>query len=73
MRNIWIICRKEMRSYFASPVAYLLLTMFAFIFGLFFWNILGYFVQMGTASHDAGPGDADEYQRRGHSSAAGEH
>jgi ABC-2 type transport system permease protein len=50
MRNTWIICRKEMRSYFASPVAYLLLTMFAFIFGWFFWNILGYFVQMGTAS-----------------------
>ena len=28
MRNVWIICRKELRSYFASPVAYLLLTMF---------------------------------------------
>jgi ABC-2 type transport system permease protein len=50
MRNTWIICRKEMRSYFASPIAYLLLTMFAFIFGWFFWNVLGYFVQMGTAA-----------------------
>ena len=29
MRNIWIICRKELSSYFVSPVAYLLLTMFA--------------------------------------------
>ncbi len=28
MRNAWIICRKELGSYFASPVAYLLLTMF---------------------------------------------
>ncbi len=35
MRNIWIICRKELRSYFVSPIAYLLLTMFAVIFGFF--------------------------------------
>src|SRR2546427_1504223 len=44
MRNIWIICRKELCSYFVSPIAYLLLTMFAVIFGFFFWNSLGYFV-----------------------------
>src|SRR5437763_8427466 len=44
MRNIWIICRKELRSYFVSPIAYLLLTMFAVIFGFFFWNSLAYFV-----------------------------
>src|SRR2546422_2851827 len=44
MRNICIICRKELRSYFVSPIAYLLLTMFAVIFGFFFWNSLGYFV-----------------------------
>src|SRR5216684_8734384 len=31
MRNVWIICRKELRSYFVSPVAYLLLAMFTFI------------------------------------------
>jgi gliding motility-associated transport system permease protein len=54
MRNVWIICRKEMRSYFASPIAYLLLTMFAVIFGWFFWNILGYFVQMGISSMERG-------------------
>ena len=47
MRNMWIICRKELRSYFVSPVAYLLLTMFAVIFGFFFWNSLGYFIFMG--------------------------
>src|SRR5437763_1830333 len=40
MRNIWIICRKELRSYFVSPIAYLLLTMFAVIFGFFFWKSL---------------------------------
>ena len=29
MRNIWIICRRELNSYFASPIAWLLLTMYA--------------------------------------------
>ena len=47
MRNIGIIFRKEMRSYFVSPVAYLLLTMFALISGFFFWNALGFFVNAG--------------------------
>jgi gliding motility-associated transport system permease protein len=47
MRNIWTICRKELGTYFASPIAYLLLTMFALIIGFFFWNILGYFVNEG--------------------------
>ena len=46
MKNIWIICRKELRSYFVSPVAYILLVMFAVIFGFFFWNSVGYFVNM---------------------------
>jgi ABC-2 type transport system permease protein len=44
---MWIICRKELRSYFVSPVAYLLMTMFAVIFGFFFWNSLGYFIYIG--------------------------
>ena len=48
MRNTWIICRKELGSYFVSPVAYLLLAMFSLIFGFFFWNALGYFVIMGV-------------------------
>jgi len=54
MRNIWIICRKELRSYFVSPIAYLLLVMFALIFGFFFWNSLGYFVLMGMESQMRG-------------------
>jgi ABC-2 type transport system permease protein len=43
MRNVWIIFTKEIRSYFVSPIAYLLLTMFAVIFGFFFWNAIGWF------------------------------
>jgi ABC-2 type transport system permease protein len=44
MRNVWIIARKELHSYFVSPVAYGMLTFFAVIFGFFFWNTLGYMV-----------------------------
>jgi ABC-2 type transport system permease protein len=47
MSNVWIICRKELGSYFASPVAYILLLMFGVIFGFFFWNVLGVFVIEG--------------------------
>jgi len=54
MRNIMIIWRKEMRSYFASPIAYLLLTMFALIFGYFFWVQLSMFVRFGMESQMRG-------------------
>ncbi len=54
MRNTFIIWRKEMRSYFVSPIAYLLLTMFAVIFGFFFWNVLNFYVTRGMESQMAG-------------------
>jgi gliding motility-associated transport system permease protein len=54
MRNMWIICRKELRSYFVSPIAYLLLALFAALFGFFFWTILGYFVRRGMESMMSG-------------------
>jgi ABC-2 type transport system permease protein len=44
MRNIRTICRKELSSYFVSPIAYILLAMFALIFGYFFWIMLANFV-----------------------------
>jgi len=47
MKNIWIIFTKELRSYFVSPIAYLLLTMFALIFGFFFWVAVQSFVVYG--------------------------
>ena len=64
MRNVWIICTKELRSYFVSPVAYLLLTMFAIVFGFFFWNSVGYFNMMGLQSQMQGqnfPMSVNEY------------
>jgi len=47
VKNVWIICRKELGSYFVSPVAYILLAMFGLIFGFFFWNALGEFIIEG--------------------------
>src|SRR5260370_14410671 len=37
MRNVWVICRKELRSYFASPIAYAVMALFALIFGFVFY------------------------------------
>src|SRR5499433_696386 len=54
MRNVWIICRKELGSYFASPIAYILLIMFGVIFGFFFWNALGAFVFESIQSQMSG-------------------
>jgi ABC-2 type transport system permease protein len=54
MRNIWIICQKEIRSYFASPIAYVVLAGYSLLFGFFFWNMLGYFVLMGLESQMRG-------------------
>ncbi len=47
MRNVWTICRKELGSYFTSPIAYILLLMFGVIFGFMFWNALGEFIVAG--------------------------
>ncbi len=44
MKTIWIIFSKEMKSYFSSPVAYVLLTFFALVFGFMFWTAVEYFV-----------------------------
>src|ERR1700758_3369448 len=54
MRNVWILCWKELRSYFVSPIAYLLLAMFAIVFGFFFWNAVGYFVYAGMEAQMRG-------------------
>jgi ABC-2 type transport system permease protein len=45
MRNILAIAHKELRSYFASPIAYIVIGFFALLYGFFFWVTLQYFVQ----------------------------
>lgn len=44
MRNIWIICQKELRSYFVSPIAYAMIALFALIFGFAFYSELRLFM-----------------------------
>jgi len=54
MRNAWIICRKELHSYFVSPVAYVLLTLWGVVFGYFFWAELGVFLKYSMESQMSG-------------------
>lgn len=43
LHNISAIAHKELRGYFASPIAWTMMGLFAFIFGLFFMTYLDYF------------------------------
>jgi ABC-2 type transport system permease protein len=45
MSNILAIANKELRSYFASPIAYIVIGMFALLYGWFFVAIMAYFVR----------------------------
>ncbi len=45
MRNILAIAQKELRSYFASPIAYIVIGFFALLYGYFFVIMLQFFVR----------------------------
>jgi len=64
MRNVLVIFKKELKSYFASPIAYLLLAIFAVIFGFFFYSATRFFVMQGMQMQMMGRGmpmDVNEY------------
>jgi gliding motility-associated transport system permease protein len=50
VRNVTAIAAKELRSYFASPVAWVMMGLFAFIFAYFFIVYLNYFVRNSMQS-----------------------
>ena len=54
MSNIIAIAQKELKGYFASPIAYVVLGFFALMFGFFFYSLLLYFDRQ--AMQMAGPG-----------------
>ena len=45
MRNVLALADKELRSYFASPIAYVIIGLFALLFGWFFYVYLTVFVR----------------------------
>ena len=56
MRNTLIVCQKELKSYFASPIAYLLMAFFALIFGFGFFTATRDFVRFSFQSQMMGRG-----------------
>ena len=52
------IADKELRSYFASPIAYIIIGLFALLFGLFFYVYLTAFVQQSQQMMQFGGGGA---------------
>ena len=56
MSSIWVICRKELKSYFASPIAYGLMAFFALVSGWFFYLAVGFFVSRGMEMQMMGRG-----------------
>jgi ABC-2 type transport system permease protein len=45
MTNVLAIAQKELRSYFASPIAYILIGFWALLYGYFYASLLAYFVR----------------------------
>ncbi len=43
MNNIWAVCKKEVRSYFTSPIAYVAITVFLVLSGFFFQSLMWWF------------------------------
>jgi len=64
VKNVLIICRKELNSYFSSPIAYGLMAFFAVIAGYFFYVAVAIFVTRGMESQMMGrsfPMDVNEW------------
>src|SRR5438874_6085815 len=54
MSNILAIAHKELRSYFASPIAYIVIGLFALLYGYFYVAILAYFVRQSLQMSEFG-------------------
>jgi ABC-2 type transport system permease protein len=54
VNNIIALANKELRSYFSSPIAYIIIGLFSLLFGWFFYVYLNFFVQRGAQMMGAG-------------------
>jgi ABC-2 type transport system permease protein len=65
MTNIWTIAKRELNAYFASPIAYIVLAMFALIFGFFFYASTAAFMnaslRAAASRGQAGPMNLNDY------------
>jgi len=43
MKNIWAITKKEIKTYFTSPIAYVVITVFLVLVGFFFYSLILWF------------------------------
>jgi len=56
MSNILAIAQKELKSYFASPIAYIVIGLFALLYGWFFVVMLSFFVRQSLQMTQFGTG-----------------
>lgn len=56
MRNILAILKKEMLMYFVSPIAYVVLAVFYFVIGFFFYNFLAESINQAGRAMQMGAG-----------------
>lgn len=43
MKSIWVICKKEIKTYFTSPIAYVVIAVFLVLIGYFFYSAVLWF------------------------------
>jgi len=58
MSNVLAIAHKEIKSYFASPIAYIVIGLFALMYGYFYAVMLYYFVRQSMQMGQLGQGPA---------------
>ncbi len=58
MSNVVAIAQKELKGYFASPIAYIVIGFFVLLFGFFYYSLLLFFNQQGMRMPgiEGGPG-----------------
>jgi ABC-2 type transport system permease protein len=63
VRNVLAIAGRELRAYFASPIAYFVVGFFAFLFGWFFWSYLVVFAEQSMRMSQFGGGTVNVNQQ----------
>jgi ABC-2 type transport system permease protein len=63
MTNIWAIVRKEWNGYFASPIGYVVVGMYAIVFGYFYTVGLSWFIRQSMQAPQMGGGSLNVNQQ----------